>query len=59
MVGYHEVDGKIESSENYLNRVQSYMKLYAAIVQVCIHCLNLMVLLLYVILLQKCSGTCS
>ncbi|CAL9193610.1 unnamed protein product [Musa hybrid cultivar] len=33
MVGYHEVDGKIESSENYLNRVQSYMKLYAAIVQ--------------------------
>ncbi|XP_042430731.1 protein GLE1-like isoform X1 [Zingiber officinale] len=33
MIGYHEKDGKIESSESYLNRVQSYMKLYAAIIQ--------------------------
>ncbi|WOL16878.1 protein GLE1 [Canna indica] len=33
MVGYHEEDGKFESSESYLNRVQSYMKLYAVIVQ--------------------------
>ncbi|XP_038977856.1 protein GLE1-like isoform X1 [Phoenix dactylifera] len=33
MIGYREEDGKIESSQSYLNRVRSYMKLYAALIQ--------------------------
>lgn len=33
MIGYHEEDGKLESSESYLNRVRSSMKLYAALIQ--------------------------
>ncbi|XP_073099684.1 mRNA export factor GLE1 [Elaeis guineensis] len=32
MMGYHE-DGKIQISESDLNRVRSYMKLYAALIQ--------------------------
>ncbi|KAJ0974134.1 hypothetical protein J5N97_016099 [Dioscorea zingiberensis] len=33
MIGYHEKDGCIESSDSYLKRVRCYMKLYAAIIQ--------------------------
>ncbi|KAG1370046.1 protein GLE1 [Cocos nucifera] len=33
MMGYHGEDGKIEISESDLNRVRSYMKLYAALIQ--------------------------
>jgi GLE1-like protein len=34
MIGYHEEDGKLESTEAYLTFVSAYMKLYAAIIQV-------------------------
>lgn len=34
-IGYREEDGKIESLENYLSRLKSYMRLYAALIQVC------------------------
>lgn len=37
MIGYHEVDGKLESDEAYLTSVAAYMKLYAAIIQVCLY----------------------
>ncbi|KAJ0989455.1 hypothetical protein J5N97_007811 [Dioscorea zingiberensis] len=33
MIGYLEKDGRIESSDSYLKRVESYMKLYAALIQ--------------------------
>lgn len=33
MIGYREENGKFESSQSYLNRVRSYMKLYAALIQ--------------------------
>ncbi|XP_054805414.1 mRNA export factor GLE1 isoform X2 [Prosopis cineraria] len=32
-VGYKEYDGKIESTEDYLKRLESYIKLYGALVQ--------------------------
>lgn len=32
-IGYREEDGKIESLENYLRRLKSYMRLYAALIQ--------------------------
>ncbi|KAH9772937.1 protein GLE1 [Citrus sinensis] len=32
-IGYREEDGKIESLENYLSRLKSYMRLYAALIQ--------------------------
>ncbi|KAL1565232.1 protein GLE1-like isoform X4 [Salvia divinorum] len=32
-IGYKEVDGKIESLDEYLERLSSYMKLYGALVQ--------------------------
>ncbi|KAJ7945470.1 GLE1-like protein [Quillaja saponaria] len=32
-IGYREDDGKIESSEDYLKRLKSYMKLYGSLVQ--------------------------
>lgn len=34
-IGHREDDGKIESVKDYLKRVESYMKLYGALVQVC------------------------
>ncbi|XP_039132789.1 protein GLE1-like isoform X2 [Dioscorea cayenensis subsp. rotundata] len=33
IIGYREEEGRIESSDSYLKRVESYMKLYAAIIQ--------------------------
>ncbi|XP_020599446.1 protein GLE1 isoform X2 [Phalaenopsis equestris] len=33
MLGYREEDGKIESTNEFLNRVESCMKLYAALIQ--------------------------
>ncbi|XP_020111645.1 protein GLE1 isoform X1 [Ananas comosus] len=33
MIGYHEVDGKLESDEAYLTSIAAYMKLYAAMIQ--------------------------
>ncbi|KAH7681587.1 GLE1-like protein [Dioscorea alata] len=33
IIGYREEEGCIESSDSYLKRVESYMKLYAAIIQ--------------------------
>lgn len=33
-IGYKEEDGKIESRARFLERVESYMTLYAAILQV-------------------------
>ncbi|XP_039123316.1 protein GLE1-like [Dioscorea cayenensis subsp. rotundata] len=33
IIGYHEEEGRIESSDSYVKRVESYMKLYAAIIQ--------------------------
>uniref|UniRef100_A0A1D1XNS0 mRNA export factor GLE1 n=1 Tax=Anthurium amnicola TaxID=1678845 RepID=A0A1D1XNS0_9ARAE len=33
LIGYREENGKIESTDSYLDRVESYMKLYAALVQ--------------------------
>lgn len=32
-VGYREIDGKLESIEEYLRRLESYMKLYGALIQ--------------------------
>lgn len=32
-IGYREEDGELEKTENYLNRMQAYMKLYGALVQ--------------------------
>ncbi|KAK7260359.1 hypothetical protein RIF29_26337 [Crotalaria pallida] len=32
-IGYREDDGKMESTEDYLKRLESYMKLYGALVQ--------------------------
>ncbi|BAT86558.1 hypothetical protein LR48_Vigan03g310200 [Vigna angularis] len=32
-IGYREVDGKLESTEDYLKRLESYMKVYGALVQ--------------------------
>ncbi|KAJ0968513.1 hypothetical protein J5N97_025430 [Dioscorea zingiberensis] len=37
MIGYREKDGRIESSDSYLKRVRSYMKLYAALIQTEVH----------------------
>lgn len=34
LIGYREEDGKIESTDSYLDRIESYMKLYGALVQV-------------------------
>ena len=34
VIGYREEEGRIESSDSYLKRMESYMKLYAAIIQV-------------------------
>ena len=34
-IGYREDDGKLESTEDYLKRLESYMKVYGALVQVC------------------------
>lgn len=39
-IGYQEHDGKIESTGDYLKRLESYMKLYGALVQVC--CLSVL-----------------
>ncbi|XP_010248703.1 PREDICTED: protein GLE1 [Nelumbo nucifera] len=33
MIGYQEEDGGLESTERYVERVESYLKLYAALVQ--------------------------
>lgn len=33
-IGFQEDEGKIESVDNYLARLESYMKLYGALVQV-------------------------
>lgn len=33
-IGYRENDGQIESTNDYLKRLESYMKLYGALVQV-------------------------
>ncbi|GMP82599.1 hypothetical protein CsSME_00036833 [Camellia sinensis var. sinensis] len=33
-IGYKEEDGEIESEESYVSRIESYMKLYGALVQV-------------------------
>ncbi|CAA7395884.1 unnamed protein product [Spirodela intermedia] len=33
LIGYREEDGKIESTDSYLDRIESYMKLYGALVQ--------------------------
>ncbi|KAM0940301.1 putative GLE1-like superfamily protein [Dioscorea sansibarensis] len=33
VIGYREEEGRIESSDSYLKRMESYMKLYAAIIQ--------------------------
>ena len=35
VLGYKESDGKLESTKDYLRRLESYMKLYGALVQVC------------------------
>lgn len=35
-IGYQEDEGKIESVEDYLKRLEAYMKLYGALVQVCL-----------------------
>ncbi|ESW35686.1 hypothetical protein PHAVU_001G256000 [Phaseolus vulgaris] len=32
-IGYREADGKVESTEDYLKRLESYMKVYGALVQ--------------------------
>ncbi|QCE13142.1 GLE1-like [Vigna unguiculata] len=32
-IGYREVDGKLETTEDYLKRLESYMKVYGALVQ--------------------------
>ena len=41
-IGYNEDDGGIESEESYISRVESYMRLYGALVQVSPHifCIN-------------------
>lgn len=33
-IGYREEDGKLESSDSFVERIGSYMKLYGALVQV-------------------------
>ncbi|OMO60307.1 GLE1-like protein [Corchorus capsularis] len=33
VIGYREEDGKVESTKDYLKRLESYMKLYGALVQ--------------------------
>lgn len=33
-IGYAEEDGKIESTDSYVDRLSAYMKLYGALVQV-------------------------
>lgn len=35
-IGFREEDGKTETTDRYLERVESLMKLYGALVQVCI-----------------------
>jgi hypothetical protein len=47
-IGYKERDGKIESIEDYLRRLESYMKLYGALIQVCTY--DLMLLTFYVLM---------
>ena len=34
-IGFREDEGKIEDVEDYVKRVEAYMKLYGALVQVC------------------------
>lgn len=34
-IGFRENEGKIENVDDYLKRIESYMKLYGALVQVC------------------------
>lgn len=52
-IGYKERDGKIESIEDYLRRLESYMKLYGALIQVCTY--DLMLLTFYVLKCFKFS----
>lgn len=38
MIGYREENNKMESSDSYLKRMQPYMRLYGALVQVQLCC---------------------
>ena len=52
-VGYNEEDGGIESEESYISRVESYMRLYGAIVQVSPLISSVSMLILHVVILPK------
>lgn len=41
-IGYREEDEKLESTEDYLKRLESYMKVYGALVQVCLDNLKIL-----------------
>lgn len=41
-IGYREEDGKLESTEDYLKRLESYMTVYGAMVQVCHNILEIL-----------------
>lgn len=41
-IGFQETDGKIESIDDYLRRLESYIKLYGALIQVCTYDLMLL-----------------
>lgn len=49
-IGYQEENGEIESLEDYLRRLESYMRLYAALIQVC----HFWALALFIILTVVC-----
>ena len=34
LIGYREEEGQLESTDSYLDRIESYMKLYGVLVQV-------------------------
>jgi nucleoporin GLE1 len=38
LIGYQEENGQLESTESYLTYVAAYVKLYAAMIQVCMAC---------------------
>ena len=52
-VGYNEEDGGIESEESYISRVESYMRLYGALVQVSPLISSVSMLILHVVILPK------
>ena len=57
-VGYNEEDGGIESEESYISRVESYMRLYGALVQVSPLISSVSMLILHVVI-HFCQSFCT